>query len=151
VCWAQDEAQARGTAPEWWPNIGLGGELSQVLPQPAHFEAAAENAGEEDVAAVSRAGPTRSGTSSSSSASRTPATTTCTCIRWGPSRRASSASTIATCCRGLGLWRRRGLEREAASEIRRLFAGPGYGTPPLEPRGAGPGRVREVLTGIGSP
>jgi G6PDH family F420-dependent oxidoreductase len=57
VCWADDEAQARRTAHEWWPNIGLGGELSQVLAQPAHFEAAVQNVGEEDVAEVVACGP----------------------------------------------------------------------------------------------
>jgi G6PDH family F420-dependent oxidoreductase len=57
VCWADDVAQARRTAHEWWPNIGLGGELSQVLAQPAHFEAAVQNVGEEDVAEVVACGP----------------------------------------------------------------------------------------------
>jgi G6PDH family F420-dependent oxidoreductase len=57
VCWAEDEARARRIAHEWWPNIGLGGELSQVLSLPAHFEAAVENVGEEDVAEVVACGP----------------------------------------------------------------------------------------------
>jgi len=50
VCWAADEASARKTAFEWWPNAGIGGELSQELPTPAHFEQAAKTVREEDVA-----------------------------------------------------------------------------------------------------
>ena len=42
VCWAADEEQAKKTAHEWWPNAGIGGELSQELPLPRHFEQAAE-------------------------------------------------------------------------------------------------------------
>jgi len=50
VCWAENEAEARRTAFECWPNAGLTGELSQVLPAPAHFEQAAKMLKEEDVA-----------------------------------------------------------------------------------------------------
>ncbi len=50
VCWAEDEPGARRTAFECWPNAGIKGELSQVLPAPAHFEQAAEMLKEEDVA-----------------------------------------------------------------------------------------------------
>ncbi len=50
VCWAKDEASARKTAFEWWPNAAVGGELSQELPTPAHFEQAAKTVREEDVA-----------------------------------------------------------------------------------------------------
>jgi coenzyme F420-dependent glucose-6-phosphate dehydrogenase len=57
VCYAADEADARRTAHEWWPNIAMSGELGQVLPQPAHFEAAAENVDEEDVAELIACGP----------------------------------------------------------------------------------------------
>lgn len=57
VCWGEDEAQARRTAHEWWPNIAIPGELSQVLPQPAHFEQAAENVSEDDVAELIACGP----------------------------------------------------------------------------------------------
>jgi coenzyme F420-dependent glucose-6-phosphate dehydrogenase len=57
VCWADDEAQARRTAHEWWPNIALSGELGQMLPQPAHFEPSCENVSEDDVAAVIACGP----------------------------------------------------------------------------------------------
>ncbi|HWQ32018.1 MAG TPA: TIGR03557 family F420-dependent LLM class oxidoreductase [Blastocatellia bacterium] len=52
VCYAQDEAQARRTAFECWPNAAIRGELSQVLPVPAHFEQAAQMVTEDDVARV---------------------------------------------------------------------------------------------------
>jgi G6PDH family F420-dependent oxidoreductase len=57
VCWGQDEAQAVKTAHEWWPNIAISGELGQVLPQPAHFEQAAENVSEDEVAELIACGP----------------------------------------------------------------------------------------------
>jgi coenzyme F420-dependent glucose-6-phosphate dehydrogenase len=57
VCWAASEEQARRTAHEWWPNAAISGELGQVLPQPAHFEQAAQNVGEDDVAEVVACGP----------------------------------------------------------------------------------------------
>jgi G6PDH family F420-dependent oxidoreductase len=57
VCYAADEREARRTAYAWWPNIAISGELGQVLPQPAHFEAAAENVGEDDVAELVACGP----------------------------------------------------------------------------------------------
>lgn len=50
VCWAKDEKTAIQTAYEWWPTAGIGGELSQELPTPAHFEQAAQTVREEDVA-----------------------------------------------------------------------------------------------------
>jgi G6PDH family F420-dependent oxidoreductase len=50
VCWAEDEAEARRTAHRVWPNAGIPGELSQELPLPRHFEQAAENVSEDDVA-----------------------------------------------------------------------------------------------------
>lgn len=50
VCWAEDEAEARRTAFEYWPTAALTGELSQELPLPAHFEQAAKMVTEEDVA-----------------------------------------------------------------------------------------------------
>jgi G6PDH family F420-dependent oxidoreductase len=40
VCFMADEAQARETVHRLWPNIGLPGELAQILPTPAHFEQA---------------------------------------------------------------------------------------------------------------
>lgn len=57
VCWGEDEAQARRLAHEQWSNSGLGGELSQELPTPAHFEQAAETVREEDVTGPLPCGP----------------------------------------------------------------------------------------------
>jgi coenzyme F420-dependent glucose-6-phosphate dehydrogenase len=57
VCWDEDEAQARRTACEWWPNAALPGELSQELPTPAFFEQAAKLAREDDVAEAIICGP----------------------------------------------------------------------------------------------
>jgi coenzyme F420-dependent glucose-6-phosphate dehydrogenase len=50
VCWASNEAEAKRTAREWWPNSALPGELSVELPLPRHFEQAAETLDEDDVA-----------------------------------------------------------------------------------------------------
>jgi coenzyme F420-dependent glucose-6-phosphate dehydrogenase len=50
VCWAEEESAARRTAHKYWPTAALTGELSQVLPVPAHFEQAAKLLREEDVA-----------------------------------------------------------------------------------------------------
>lgn len=57
VCWAEDEAAARATALEIWPNAGLRGELSQELPTPAHFEQATELVTEEIIAEAVVCGP----------------------------------------------------------------------------------------------
>ena len=57
TCFAADEAEARRTAFEWWPNAAIGGELGWELPQPAHFEQAVETVSEEDVAEVVTCGP----------------------------------------------------------------------------------------------
>ncbi|HJU47430.1 MAG TPA: TIGR03557 family F420-dependent LLM class oxidoreductase [Gaiellaceae bacterium] len=57
VCWAASEEEARRTAFEWWPNAALKGTLSQELPLPSHFEAAAEMVSEDDVADVVACGP----------------------------------------------------------------------------------------------
>ncbi|MDQ3985423.1 MAG: TIGR03557 family F420-dependent LLM class oxidoreductase [Actinomycetota bacterium] len=48
VCYAEDDAEARKTAFEWWPVTGVKGQLMQDLPLPSHFEAAAEMIHEED-------------------------------------------------------------------------------------------------------
>ena len=56
-CWARDEREAKRTAHEWWPNAAIGGELGQELPLPRHFEQAAENVTEDDVAKVVTCGP----------------------------------------------------------------------------------------------
>lgn len=49
VCWAADEKSAIKTVSEWWPNAGLGGELSQELPTPAHFEQAVKTVRADDL------------------------------------------------------------------------------------------------------
>jgi hypothetical protein len=51
VCWSRDAAKARATAYRLWPTTGLSGELSQVLPTPAHFEQACELITGEHIAA----------------------------------------------------------------------------------------------------
>jgi len=40
VCWGPDDDTCIDTAHELWANSGVPGELSQVLPSPAHFEQA---------------------------------------------------------------------------------------------------------------
>ena len=57
VCWAQDEAAARKTAREWWPNVAVAGQLSQELRMPVHFEQASAMVTEDDVAEVVACGP----------------------------------------------------------------------------------------------
>lgn len=57
VCYADSESAARETAAEWWPNAALTGELSQVLPTPAHFEQAVKMATVEDIAENVVCGP----------------------------------------------------------------------------------------------
>jgi coenzyme F420-dependent glucose-6-phosphate dehydrogenase len=57
VCWAEREDQARKTALEVWPNVAIPGELSQELPQPQHFEEAAQTITEEMVAELVPCGP----------------------------------------------------------------------------------------------
>lgn len=59
VCWAKEESEARRTAHEYWPTAALTGELSQVLPVPAHFEQVAKLVKEEDVAKEIVCGPDR--------------------------------------------------------------------------------------------
>ncbi|MFN8539036.1 MAG: TIGR03557 family F420-dependent LLM class oxidoreductase [Thermomicrobiales bacterium] len=57
VCYAADEAQAKRTALEWWPNSAVPGELSQELPTPAYFEQAAQLVDEETIAESITCGP----------------------------------------------------------------------------------------------
>ena len=57
VCWAPDEAKARQTALETWPNGGLPGELGQELPTVAHFEQAAQLVTEDKIAEEIVCGP----------------------------------------------------------------------------------------------
>jgi G6PDH family F420-dependent oxidoreductase len=47
VCYSDDEARARKTVHRLWPSEALPGELSQILPTPAHFEQACEIVSEE--------------------------------------------------------------------------------------------------------
>jgi G6PDH family F420-dependent oxidoreductase len=57
VCWGEDEAACVKTVHRLWPTEALGGELAQVLPMPAHYEAACEPITEEMVAEVVPCGP----------------------------------------------------------------------------------------------
>jgi G6PDH family F420-dependent oxidoreductase len=57
VCWDEDEKRARETAHRMWANDALPGELSQILPTPAHFEQASELVTEEQVAESIPCGP----------------------------------------------------------------------------------------------
>jgi coenzyme F420-dependent glucose-6-phosphate dehydrogenase len=57
LCWAEDTATATRTAHEIWPISGLKGPLSQELPLPQHFEAAASLVTEEMVAESVVCGP----------------------------------------------------------------------------------------------
>jgi G6PDH family F420-dependent oxidoreductase len=57
VCWGADEAACVKTAHRLWPNDALGGELAQVLPTPAHYEAACEPITEDMVAEAVTCGP----------------------------------------------------------------------------------------------
>ncbi|MDQ3867321.1 MAG: TIGR03557 family F420-dependent LLM class oxidoreductase [Actinomycetota bacterium] len=50
ICWAERAEQAKQTAYEVWPNAGVKGELSQELPNPEHFEQAAQMVTADDVA-----------------------------------------------------------------------------------------------------
>jgi G6PDH family F420-dependent oxidoreductase len=57
VCWSPDEADARRTALEWWPNTLAGGNLPWELPLPSHFEDATSWADEEAIADEIVCGP----------------------------------------------------------------------------------------------
>jgi G6PDH family F420-dependent oxidoreductase len=57
VCFGPDEQEAVRTVHRLWPNIGLPGELAQVLPTPAHFEQAAELVTEDMIAQAVPCGP----------------------------------------------------------------------------------------------
>jgi G6PDH family F420-dependent oxidoreductase len=57
ACFAATEDEAAKTASEKWPTTGLPGELSQVLPTPAHFEQAVELVRPEQVTSVIPCGP----------------------------------------------------------------------------------------------
>src|SRR5438270_5615373 len=57
VCWDEDEKRARETAHRLWANDGLPGELSQILPTPAHFEQASELVSEDQIGHSIPCGP----------------------------------------------------------------------------------------------
>jgi G6PDH family F420-dependent oxidoreductase len=57
VSYNRDERKARQIAREWWPTAALGGELSQELPLPAHFEQATKDVTEEQVCKDMPCGP----------------------------------------------------------------------------------------------
>lgn len=57
VCFDEDEARARRTAHEWWPNSSVPGQLSQDLPTPKHFEQASQIVTEDLVAESVVCGP----------------------------------------------------------------------------------------------
>jgi G6PDH family F420-dependent oxidoreductase len=57
VCFGPDEQEAVKTVHKLWPNIGLPGELAQILPTPAHFEQAAELVTADAIAQAVPCGP----------------------------------------------------------------------------------------------
>jgi G6PDH family F420-dependent oxidoreductase len=57
VCVAKDEAAGREIAHRLWPNMGVPGELAQVLPSPLHFEQASELVTPEMVGDIAICGP----------------------------------------------------------------------------------------------
>lgn len=57
VLYDDSEEEALKKATELWPNGGLGGELSQELPLPRHFEQASSNVSVEDMKGSIAAGP----------------------------------------------------------------------------------------------
>jgi coenzyme F420-dependent glucose-6-phosphate dehydrogenase len=57
VCWAATESEGRRVALEWWPTAAIGGNLSQELPRPQEFEAAAQLVTAGDVSEVVVCGP----------------------------------------------------------------------------------------------
>lgn len=57
VCWTEDEAHARRTALEYWPNAALPGQLGQELPLLRHFQQATQLVTEEHVAEAIVCGP----------------------------------------------------------------------------------------------
>jgi len=57
VCWAEDEAAARKTVLDVWPNGAVPGQLSQDLPTWTHFEQAADLVTEESATETVPCGP----------------------------------------------------------------------------------------------
>jgi coenzyme F420-dependent glucose-6-phosphate dehydrogenase len=57
LCWAATEEEAKQTAHRVWPNAGLGGDLSQELALPLHFEQAVQNVTPDEIAEAMPCGP----------------------------------------------------------------------------------------------
>jgi G6PDH family F420-dependent oxidoreductase len=57
LCWAKTKEEAVRTAHQAWPTAGLGGELSQELPTPAHYRQAVQLVREEDIEQAIVCGP----------------------------------------------------------------------------------------------
>ncbi len=57
VCWGEDESAARKLALDVWASSGVPGELNQELPMPAHFEQAAQQVTEDQIAEKTPCGP----------------------------------------------------------------------------------------------
>ena len=95
VCWAEDEASARETALEWWPNAALPGDLGQELALPRHYEQASELVTEDDVAEKVVCGPDPDAHRAAIDEFARRATTTSTSTRSGPTRKAFWTSTRA--------------------------------------------------------
>lgn len=57
VCWDHDEGRARKLVHQLWPTEALGGQLSQELALPAHFEAATEHVSEDQATDSVPCGP----------------------------------------------------------------------------------------------
>jgi hypothetical protein len=57
LCWAEDEAQARKTVHQIWPNGAVPGQLSQDLPTWKHFEQAVELVDEDAATKSTPCGP----------------------------------------------------------------------------------------------
>jgi G6PDH family F420-dependent oxidoreductase len=57
LCWAEDEAAARKTVHEIWPNAGIPGQLAQDLPTWTHFEQTAQLVSEKDATSSVPCGP----------------------------------------------------------------------------------------------
>lgn len=57
VGWGRDRDEAIDDAYRLWPNAGVPGELSQVLPSPQHFERAVELVTREKIAESTAFGP----------------------------------------------------------------------------------------------
>ena len=57
VCWAPTEAEARGTAREWWPLGLVPGSVIPELPLPEHYDALTAGATDEAIGRAVVCGP----------------------------------------------------------------------------------------------